>query len=246
MFIRFELLSLILALTLGGQVHTGKIIGGQVAQSRPYMVLLKFHQAGKNSSCGGFLLNADFVMTAAHCQAYSYEVLLGVNNFWNTTEQQSLSVEKSYPHEDYKAGVLGNDIMLLKLSSQPILSKSVKPIAIACQGDEFLPKSCSTSGWGRTDENEIFMSRVLMEANVTLINDKQCNEDKLYCSNGEPRPAQGDSGGPLVCEGEKAYGVVSAGFQYTTDSPVLYGYTKIAEYSNWIHSIMGSSDTCNN
>lgn len=57
---------------------------------------------------------------------------------------------------------------------------------------------------------------------------------------------QGDSGGPLVCEGEKAYGVVYAALQYTIDSPVLYGYTKIAEYSNWIHSIMGSSDTCNN
>ncbi|KAL3047584.1 hypothetical protein OYC64_021722 [Pagothenia borchgrevinki] len=140
-----------------------------------------------------------------------------------------------------------NDIMLLKLSSQPILSKSVKPIAIACKGDEFLPKSCSTSGWGRTDKNEKFMSRELMEANVTLIDDEQCNEDKLYCSKGEPRPAEGDSGGPLVCEGEKAYGVVSARLQYnTTDSPVLYSYTKIAEYRNWIHSIMGSSDTCNN
>ncbi|KAJ4943191.1 hypothetical protein JOQ06_005696 [Pogonophryne albipinna] len=245
MFFRCELLTLILALTLGGQVHTGKIIGGQVAQSRPYMVLLEYHETGQIKHCGGFLLNADFVMTAAHCQSSSYKVLLGVNNFWNTAELQSLSVEKSYPHEDYMGG-LGNDIMLLKLSSQPILSKSVRPIDIACQGDEFLPKSCSTSGWGRTDKNETFMSHVLMEANITLINDKQCNEDKLYCSKGEPRPAPGDSGSPLVCEGEKAYGVVYGALRYTTDSPLLYGYTKIAEYSNWIHSIMGSSDTCNN
>ncbi|XP_010775447.1 granzyme G-like [Notothenia coriiceps] len=245
MFIRFELLTLILALTLGGQVHTGKIIGGQVAQSRPYMVLLEYHETGHIKHCGGFLLNADFVMTAAHCQSCSYKVFLGVKSLSNIDARRSLSVEKSYPHENYTGG-LGNDIMLLKLSSQPILSKTVKPIAIACQDDEFLPKSCSTSGWGGTVKNERFMSRELMEANVTLINDKQCNEDKLYCSKGEPRPAPGDSGGPLVCEGEKAYGVVSAGFQYTKDSPLFYGYTKIAEYSNWIHSIMGSSDTCNN
>uniref|UniRef100_A0A3Q0T320 Peptidase S1 domain-containing protein n=1 Tax=Amphilophus citrinellus TaxID=61819 RepID=A0A3Q0T320_AMPCI len=53
-------------------VHSGKIVGGHeaVPHSRPYMVLLKRHMSnGQIKYCGGFLLNEDFVMTAAHCQA---------------------------------------------------------------------------------------------------------------------------------------------------------------------------------
>lgn len=55
-------------------VHTGEIIGGREARahSRPYMVLLQRHmQDGRMKHCGGFLLNEDYVMTAAHCQAKS-------------------------------------------------------------------------------------------------------------------------------------------------------------------------------
>ncbi|XP_063746679.1 transmembrane protease serine 9 [Eleginops maclovinus] len=243
MFLRYELLALILALALFGQVHAGEIIGGQVAkaQSRPYMVLLKQHKHdGEQGHCGGILLNADFVMTAAHCQASSYEVFLGLSNMSNKSEVQNTTVEKSYPHDEYNANDNTNDIMILKMSSRAIFSKSVRPIALACQGDDFLPKSCSISGWGETAENEKYISRVLMEANVTLINDEWCNKNHLYCSKGKPRPAGGDSGGPLVCEDEKAYGLVSMGFQYDhAKSPYVYAYTKISDYTNWIESIVG-------
>uniref|UniRef100_A0A3Q0TB97 Peptidase S1 domain-containing protein n=1 Tax=Amphilophus citrinellus TaxID=61819 RepID=A0A3Q0TB97_AMPCI len=52
-------------------IHSGKIVGGHeaVPHSRPYMVLLERHMSnGQIKYCGGFLLNEDFVMTAAHCQ----------------------------------------------------------------------------------------------------------------------------------------------------------------------------------
>uniref|UniRef100_A0A4W6C327 Peptidase S1 domain-containing protein n=1 Tax=Lates calcarifer TaxID=8187 RepID=A0A4W6C327_LATCA len=55
-------------------VHTGQIYGGHEAKahSRPYMVLLERHtEDGGKKHCGGFLLNKDFVMTAAHCQGDS-------------------------------------------------------------------------------------------------------------------------------------------------------------------------------
>ncbi|XP_070765324.1 granzyme B(G,H)-like [Enoplosus armatus] len=241
MFIHRKLVLLILVLTLDGQVHAGEIVGGHKAKphSRPYMVILKLHmQNGKTECCGGFLLNQDFVMTAAHCQASSYTVLLGVHNAHNSNEIQKICVEQTFPHDDYSATDFKNDIMLLKLSSKAKLSKNVRPVALAGPDDASLPKSCIVSGWGATDRNIDLLSNVLMEANVTLVDSVLCPNQNLYCSEGETGPGKGDSGGPLICEDEKAYGVVSAGFIPSSGGKLMCCYTKIPDYRSWIDSIM--------
>ncbi|XP_040897057.1 granzyme G [Toxotes jaculatrix] len=237
MFIHCELVMLILALTLDGQVHTGQIYGGHevVPHSRPYMVLLEQHmEDGSKKHCGGFLLNEDFVMTAAHCKAKSYTVLLGVHNVHENHNIQRISVKEVFPNKDYNETELKNDIMLLKLSSKATFSKNVSPIPLAGNDHGSLPKSCIVSGWGRSDKNVKYMSAVLMEVNVTLIENKHCAADKFYCSEGETGPAEGDSGGPLVCNDGKAYGVVSFTFTPKSGGPHLHGYAKISDHRSWI------------
>ncbi|XP_068582072.1 mast cell protease 8-like [Cebidichthys violaceus] len=239
MFIHCELLVALLVLTLDGPVHAGKIIGGRVAvpHSRPYMVLLnRYKENGDVRHCGGFLLNEEFVVTAAHCQAKSYNVLLGVHNVQNSNGKQQISVAKSFPHEDFNATDYRNDIMLLKLSSKAKYNNNVKAIALADEDDVALPKSCLVSGWGRTDTKSI--SSVLMEVDVTLTDDKQCADYNLYCSEGPTGVGHGDSGGPLVCEGGKAYGVVSTMIHQGPGHPTIYTFLKIPEYRSWIHSKM--------
>ncbi|XP_028259497.1 granzyme B-like [Parambassis ranga] len=239
MFFRCEVAVLMLALTLDGQVHTGEVIGGREAQahSRPYMVLLQRHmQDSRIKHCGGFLLSEDYVMTAAHCQAKTFNVLLGLHDIHNRVDVQSLSVEQSFPHKGYNVTDLRNDIMLLKLSSKAQINNNVNPIALAGQDDFGLPESCSVSGWGRT-ENSPYMSVKLMEVNVTLIEDQRCPKQRFYCSEGETGPGEGDSGGPLVCEG-MAYGVVS-GKRKTTSK-----YTKIPDYRDWADCVMKNKAKC--
>ncbi|XP_045906642.1 granzyme E-like [Micropterus dolomieu] len=240
MFIHCKLVVLILVLTLDGQVHTGEIYGGHeaVPHSRPYMVLLVRHMDGSKSYCGGFLLNEDFVMTAAHCKAKSYTALLGLHNFRESNNIQNISVEQTFPHKDFNATDFKNDIMLLKLNSKANFSKSVRPIVLAGQDDGSLPKSCIVSGWGSYDRNNKHMSLVLMEANVTLIDREQCAKEHSYCTEGETGPGEGDSGGPLVCEDGKAYGVVSSTLKPTSGGPFIHCFARIPDYRSWINSIM--------
>ncbi|XP_044056127.1 granzyme B-like [Siniperca chuatsi] len=241
MFIHCKLVILILLLTLDGQVHTGEIVGGHeaVPHSRPYMVLLERHmQNGKTQHCCGFLLNEDFVMTAAHCHAKSYAVLLGVHDVHNSGEIQRVTVKQTFPRKDYNATDYKNDIMLLKLSSKAKFSENVKPIPLAGQDDGSLPKSCILSGWGTTDRVEKYMSLVLMETNVTLIDSELCRKENSYCSEGKTGPGEGDSGGPLVCEDGKVYGVVSSSSTPNASGWSIYSYAKIPDYRSWIISIM--------
>ncbi|KAM7388447.1 hypothetical protein PAMP_024620 [Pampus punctatissimus] len=128
--------------------------------------------------------------------------------------------------------------MLLKMSSKAKFSKVVRSIALADQGDDSLPKSCTVSGWGRTDRINKHMSLCLMEANVTLIDSELCFNEKSYCSAGNTGPAEGDSGGPLVCEDGKAYGVVSSLYHKPIDGQQIYQYVKISKYRSWIDRIM--------
>uniref|UniRef100_UPI0037E8FF59 granzyme G-like n=1 Tax=Semicossyphus pulcher TaxID=241346 RepID=UPI0037E8FF59 len=233
-----ELLILILALTFDSHVQTGEIYHGHevVPHSRPYMVLLvRYKEDGRKSYCGGFILNEDFVMTAAHCQAKSYTVSLGFHNISNS--KMKMHVEKAFPRKDFNAANNRNDLMLLKLSSKIKFSKDVGFIALPGQDDGSLPKSCSVSGWGRTNRSESHMSGMLMEANVTLTAMKNCPQKRSYCSEGETGPGEGDSGGPLVCEHGKAYGVVSASMK-TQSGRYIYSYTKITDYRRWIDRIM--------
>ncbi|KAI3368303.1 hypothetical protein L3Q82_008015 [Scortum barcoo] len=133
MFIHCELVMLILALTLDGQVHTGEIIQGHeaVPHSRPYMVLVEKHMPNRTiKRCGGFILNEDFVMTAAHCQASTYTVLLGVHD---ATSKNILRVpvEQAFPHKDYDEKTLKNDIMLLKGDSGgPLICEDEKAYGV--------------------------------------------------------------------------------------------------------------------
>uniref|UniRef100_A0A3B5LS35 trypsin n=1 Tax=Xiphophorus couchianus TaxID=32473 RepID=A0A3B5LS35_9TELE len=218
--------------------RTEKIIGGHVAEphSRPYMVFIRRHLANNEESfCDGFLLNEDFVMTAAHCQANNYTIYLGVDNTKSlkNDEIQDRTVEKAFPHENYDKNAYIDDIMLLKLSSRAVVNNFVKPVALASQDDVTLPKSCIVSGWGQTRPDGVISDK-LMEMNVTLIENSDSRPGKVcifFFQN------EGDSGGPLVCGQNTAYGVV-AFMSQSPDGHSMVAYTKIPCYVDWITSTM--------
>uniref|UniRef100_A0A667X9P3 trypsin n=1 Tax=Myripristis murdjan TaxID=586833 RepID=A0A667X9P3_9TELE len=240
MHIKLNIVLLLLVLTLDGQGHTASIYGGHeaVPHSRPYMVLLEYSCAYTQKHCDGFLLDEDFVMTAAHCKAENYKVFLGLHNY-HSEDKHFVSVDEVFPHENFFIDdqEIRNDIMLLKLSSKAVFSDKVKPIKLAGPDDHIRPQDCLVSGWGRSNRSNNHSSPKLMEVNVTLVDGQYCDITDVYCTQGETGPARGDSGGPLVCENGTAYGIVSASYGS------LHVFTKISKYTSWIENII-SSEIC--
>ncbi len=98
-----------------------KIVGGSIAKVGDWGWQVAFNIFG-SLSCGGSLINENWVVTAAHCIVYGptasyYDVAIGVNNrnkpdTWSITRKAS----KIIVHEKYSDRTLFNDIALLKMS----------------------------------------------------------------------------------------------------------------------------------
>ncbi|ROL40840.1 Mast cell protease 8 [Anabarilius grahami] len=214
-------------------MHDG-IVDGKVSvpHSRPYMVYIR--DTISEQVCGGFLVREDFVMTAAHC-GRSPVVYLGVND--TSLLPDGVAVHPT-PHPKFIMRP-GYDIMLLKLKTPATLNKTVNTITLPKTGDGEISKNCMVMGWGALDYQCDSLSSVLKEANVTLLDSKNCGTTDTLCTEGKIGPAKGDSGGPLVCGGV-AQGIVSF---YTQEFNGEYctRYTHISKYLQWIHDVMNLS-----
>uniref|UniRef100_A0A3P9KQR8 trypsin n=1 Tax=Oryzias latipes TaxID=8090 RepID=A0A3P9KQR8_ORYLA len=238
-----ELVVVTVVLVFYGQGFAGEIIGGSEAKphSRPYMALLKRNVSQNQVKyCDGFLLDEDFLMTAAHCQAEFITVYLGLHYVHDKKNVQEITVKEAFPYKDYREDGFVNDLMLLKLSSKAHINNYVKPIALADHNSP-VPQHCIVSGWGKTSMNAKLTSNKLMEVEVTLIGDENCPNENSFCSEGKTGPGRGDSGGPLVCEGEVAYGVVSSIYTPPSGGKQLYVFAKISDQKRWITSTMKKS-----
>ncbi|XP_012668279.1 cathepsin G isoform X2 [Otolemur garnettii] len=120
-------LLLLLAFLFSPGAEAGEIIGGREARphSHPYMAFLQIQSPG--TSCGGFLVREDFVLTAAHCWGSTIVAILGAHNIQRQERtQQRIPVLRAIRHPDYNQQNNHNDIMLLQGDSGgPLVCNSV-------------------------------------------------------------------------------------------------------------------------
>ncbi|KAM5235488.1 granzyme B-like [Ctenodactylus gundi] len=229
------------------RARAGEIIGGHEAKphSRPYMAYLQIWNKGP-TRCGGFLINKNFVLTAAHCHGSSINVTLGAHNIKNLEKtQQVIPVRRAIPHPDYNSEDISNDIMLLKLTRKAKLTKAVKPLRLPKGKSQVKPgQVCHAAGWGMTNSPGKF-SDTLQEVELIVQEDQECDTHfpKYYDSAtkmciGDPKSKnasfKGDSGGPIVCN-NVAQGIVSFGRKDGRPPRVC---TKISPFLNWIKKTM--------
>ncbi|XP_050999117.1 granzyme-like protein 2 [Acomys russatus] len=223
----------------------GKIFWGTEVKphSRPYMAYLNIDRNNSHYVCGGFLVDKDIVMTAAHCNGSHITVTLGAHDMRNKTNTQKIHAIKHVPHEGYTKKKKFNDIMLLKLKRKAQINSFVKTIALPKSEDWVKPgQVCTVSGWGNLANCS--SSNTLQEVNLVVQKKQLCMEmsrnynDSIQLCVGNPNEKKatgsGDSGGPFVCN-NVAQGIVS--HRFCTGQPPRV-FTRISSFIPWIKKTM--------
>ncbi|XP_021023052.1 kallikrein 1-related peptidase b3-like [Mus caroli] len=255
-------LILFLALSLGGidaaPPVQSRVVGGFNCEknSQPWHVAVYSYN---NYSCGGVLLDPNWVITAAHCYNDNYEIWLGKNNLrQDEPSAQQRLVSKSFPHPGYNMSNpknhiqhpeydYSNDLMLLRLSKPADITDVVKPIALPTEEPK-LGSTCLTSGWGSITPNKFKYPDDLQCVNLKLLPNKDCDKtremkvtDVMLCAgdmDGGKDTCKGDSGGPLICDGV-LQGIKSWGYFPCGILPSIYN--KLVKFNTWIRDTMAKN-----
>lgn len=243
-------------------LRTGKIVGGEDADIADYPWTVALVTESGAQYCGGTVIDAEWILTAAHCIGSTAFIRAGVTNKNDTSGQDRQAVQ-IINHPDYVSVTSGDDISLLRLGEPLDLSDpNVEAIWISTEmhnalGFEDEDVISIITGWGRLFSGGP-SPQILQAAEVPIVSNEQAQvgypnvtitDDMIAAGlwgEGGVDACQGDSGGPLVVPDPSApLGVVVAGItSWGTGcaSPTHMGmYARVSYFEEWIFENSGLS-----
>ncbi|XP_008577657.1 PREDICTED: serine protease 56 [Galeopterus variegatus] len=237
----------------------GRIVGGSAAPPGAWPWLVRL-QLGGQPLCGGVLVAASWVLTAAHCFAGAQNELL-----WTVTlaeglqgdQAEEVPVNRILPHPKFDPRTFHNDLALVQLWTPVSPAGPARPVCLP-QGPREPPAgtACAIAGWGALFEDGP-EAEAVREARVPLLSDDTCQRalgpglhpSTMLCAGylaGGIDSCQGDSGGPLTCSEsgprprEVLFGVTSWGDG--CGEPGKPGvYTRVAVFKDWLREQMSAA-----
>lgn len=174
-----------------------KIVGGTKAAEGAYPFQVALLRVRRNPDgtftpvaqfCGGTLVTARYVLTAAHCLAQGdrgkissvtnprdIAILIGSTNLLGKADR--ILVKRVIPHPRYVPGTSVNDIALLELERAPLPESGAQRVTIVTAETEAaaLPVDADLTiiGWGMTEAKRPSMD--LLETTVKAVDRNACN-----------------------------------------------------------------------
>nr|XP_028603578.1 acrosin-like [Podarcis muralis] len=201
-----------------------RIVGGSnvLPGTWPWVVSFQFPTSqGPKHFCAGSLINAQWVLSSAHCfmiqkfvKVEYLKVHIGVTQRSNPgPDAQVRSIKRIVDHEHFRHEGYLNDITLIEMDKPVVCNDYIQP---ACLPDENLEVDslthCYTCGWGITQIKwRAPYADIMQEARVTIMPSDICNSSKWYdgqiiqeniCVISEEAKVdrcKGDGGSPLMC-----------------------------------------------
>jgi len=226
-----------------------QIVGGEAASAGDFPFIVSLSQGGSHF-CGGVLLNANTVVTAAHCSvgqsASSVKVRAG--SLQRSSGGTQVSVRQILVNPSYVDSTTNNDVALWRLSTAIPTSSTIGYVTLPAAGsDPASGSSAITAGWGTTSEGASSLPAALRKVTVPVVSRATCRSaysssritDNMICAGlpaGGKDSCQGDSGGPIVDASTKALiGLVSWGDGCARANK--YGvYTRVGNFVSWINA----------
>lgn len=238
------------------QSASTRIVGGTLAVLGEYPAQISLQRRNRFPFCGGTLIDASHVLTAAHCCVTDTGVVNSPSTYFImgnsltvppqiTLSNQTRDATHVFVHPNYNADTMMNDVAVIRVSP-PFTFTSTFYAAARIQSKPPTNYNCSVAGWGTT-ANKGDPSSFLRRVNVSVIDHTRCNNayqieinaNGMICAGtdaGGKDSCQGDSGGGLYC-GNYVAGIVSFGAD-CGDARYPGVYTNIAAYNAWIDSTL--------
>ncbi|MFF5016464.1 S1 family peptidase [Streptomyces sp. NPDC001165] len=226
------------------------IVGGTTTTTSAYPFMMQITDASGSQFCGGTLVAAKKVVTAAHCmvgESTSSVRVVGGRTYLNGTNGTVSRVSKIWINPDYTDATNGDDVAVLTLStSMPYTPASY--VSSSQTGVYAAGTTARILGWGTTSENGS-SSNQLRTATIPTVSDSSCKssygsdfvQTDMVCAgytSGGVDTCQGDSGGPLLIGGVLA-GITSWG-EGCAEAGHPGVYTRLTTFSNLVTTQVNS------
>jgi chymotrypsin len=169
------------AAIFASNARSSRIVGGVevVHGDHPYQASILMQFATGSGLCGGSLIGARSILTAAHCPIGSSStlVIMGAHNRLVIEPQQARQTVPATGyrlHAGYNSATLANDIAILIAPTTWTLTTHIAQIALpGAIAEQFVGFRGTSTGWGRTT-NTGAVSNVMRRAVNDIITNAAC------------------------------------------------------------------------